>query len=436
MRIIKSVIFMFFFTGIVSASLPRMAVVSIDFDDFAPNSAIISEVIDELSESGRFQMVEIGDDSFLDTSPDLFMNTLRMIAADYGIDVFLALEMLPPEERDRTTFHNDTLVTIRTVSVDVLGRFYSSTGTLIGTLRNTVTREEVLPFTPDTYRLAIQSAQELASRAILELFPMEVTFTASGDEVFTVPLGSNNGIEKGTIMAVVASSSGIPDDITAYQQLRSRGLLQIMETGNSQSTARLLSGQLIDGGAVTAVEQSAPAVIFLEYSGSMISSEPGTGIESDNTEWSSYARLGIEMAKWGFSFGGGVTTGGLQHSSSIGVDLQAGSRIPISSPSIGLRLSAGGQIAFYMQDVRSTFLSSSATAVSVSAVADATMEYLFSGHLGLQLGVTGILGTSADSWTVQEITGHVRDAEPSEIYYTELKQGPVGIHAGLMYFIF
>jgi len=436
MRIIKTVMFMFIFTGLVSASLPRLAVVSIDFDDFAPDSVIISEVIDELAGSGRFQMVEIGDDSFLNTSPDLLMNSLRIIAADNGIDVFLALELLPPEERDRTTFHNDTLVTVRTVSVDVLGRFYSSTGTLIGTLRNTVSRDEILPFTPDTYRLAIQSAQELASRAILELFPMEVNFTASGDEVFTVPLGTDNGIDKGTVMAVVAVSSGIPDDISGYQHLRSRGLLQIMETGNTQSTARLLSGQLIDGGAVTAVEQSAPAAIFLEYSGNMLSSEPGTGIESDNNEWSSFVRLGIEMAKWGFSFGGGVTTGGLEHSSSIGVDLQAGSRIPISSPSLGLRLSAGGQIAFLMQDVRSIYLTSSATAVSVSAVADATMEYLFSGHLGLQLGVTGILGTSADSWTVQETTGNVRDAEPDELYYTELKQGPVGIHAGLMYFIF
>jgi len=37
---------------------------------------------------------------------------------------------------------------------------------------------------------------------------------------------------------------------------------------------------------------------------------------------------------------------------------------------------------------------------------------------------------------VQEYAGNVRDAEPDEIYYSELKQGPMGIHAGLMYFIF
>lgn len=436
MRLIRSAIFTLVITGALSASLPRLAVVSIDFDEFAPDSVILSEVIAELSESGRFQLVELGEDAFMNTAPDSFINYIRTLAADRGIDVFLAIEILYPEENDRTVFRNDSLVTFRTISVDVLGRFYSSTGNLIGNIRNTVSREEVLPYSPDKHRLAVLSARELASRAILELFPMEVTFTASDSEVFTVPLGSDQGISKGTIMAVVASSFGIPDDISEYQQLRSRGLLQIIEVGNVQSTARLLSGHLIDGGTVTAVEQSAPAIIFLEYNGCLISSEPGAGLDNDDTELSNNIRFGAEMAKWGFCFGGGATVGGLEHSSIIGIDLQAGSRIPLSSPSLGLRLSAGGMLAFHMQDVRSEDLSSSATAISVSAIADATMEYLFSGHLGFQLGITGFLGTSASNWTVQEYTGQVRDAEPDELYYTELKQGPVGVHAGLMYFIF
>lgn len=436
MRFIKSAILSLVITGALSASLPRLAVVSIDFDEFAPDSIVMGEVIEELSESGRFQLVELGDDAFMNTTPDSFINYIRTLAADRGIDVFLAIEILYPEENDRTVFRNDSLITFRTLSVDVLGRFYSSTGNLIGTIRNTVTREEALPYSPDKRRLAVISAREMASRAVLELFPMEVTFTASDSEVFTVPLGSDHGIGNGTIMAVVASSSGIPDDISEYKQLRSRGLLQIIEVGNTQSTARLLSGHLTDGGTVTAVEQSAPAILFLEYNGCLISSEPGAGLNDDNTELSNNIRLGAEMAKWGFSFGGGATVGGLEHSSVIGIDLQTGSRIPITSPSLGLRLSAGGMLSFHMQDVRSEELSSSATAISVSAIADATMEYLFSGHLGFQLGITGFLGTSASSWTVQEYTGQVRDAEPDELYYTELRQGPVGIHAGLMYFIF
>ncbi|MCD4774731.1 MAG: hypothetical protein K8S15_01605 [Candidatus Aegiribacteria sp.] len=436
MRLIRSAIFTLVITGVLSASLPRLAVVSIDFDEFAPDSVILGEIIAELSESGRFQLVELGEDAFMNTTPDSFINYIRTLAADRGIDVFLAIEMLYPEENDRTVFRNDSLITFRTVSVDVLGRFYSSTGNLIGNIRNTVSREEVLPYSPDKHRLAIISARELASRAILELFPIEVTFTASDSEVFTVPLGSDQGISNGTIMAVVASSFGIPDDISECQHLRSRGLLQIIEVGNTQSTARLLSGHLIDGGTVTAVEQSAPAVIFLEYNGCLISSEPGAGLDNHGTELINNIRVGAEMAKWGFCFGGGATVGGLEHSSIIGIDLQAGSRIPLSSPSLGLRLSAGGMLAFHMQNVRSEELSSNATAISVSAIADATMEYLFSGHLGFQFGITGFLGTSASSWTVQEYTGQVRDAEPDELYYTELKQGPVGIHAGLMYFIF
>ena len=427
-----------FFAGNLLAAFPRLAVVSIDFDDFAPDTVLIDEVFEELTESGRFQMVALGDDSFLDTSPDSLLSSLRTLAATRGVDIFLTLEVLTPRQSDRTVLRNDSLITYRTISVEVLGRFYSSAGNLIGTISNTVEREETLPYhyTPDTYRYAILSARELASRSILEIFPIEVTFTASDSEVFTIPAGIDQGISKGTVMAVVASSTGIPEDIYGYQHLRSRGLLQIMDSRSTNSTARLLSGLLIDGGTVTAIEQSAPAILFLEYAGFVMSSEPGAGLEDDAADWSNNIRLGIETAKWGLCFGGGVTAGGLDHSSSIGIDFQFGTRIPLSSPSLGLRLTGGAEMAFHMQDVRSILLASNATAISAAAVADATMEYIFSGHLGFQLGVSGILSTSINSWTVREYTGNIRDAEPDELYYTELKQGPFGVHAGLMYFIF
>lgn len=427
-----------FFAGNLSAAFPRLAVVSIDFDDFAPDTVLIDEVFEELAESGRFQMVALGDDSFLDTSPDSLLSSLRTLAATRGVDIFLTLEVLTPRQSDRTVLRNDSLITYRTISVEVLGRFYSSGGNLIGTISNTVEREETLPYhyTPDTHRYAILSARELASRSILEIFPIEVTFTASDSEVFTIPAGIDQGISKGTVMAVVASSTGIPEDIYGYQHLRSRGLLQIMDSRSTNSTARLLSGLLIDGGTVTAIEQSAPAILFLEYAGFIMSSEPGAGLEDDAADWSNNVRLGIETAKWGLCFGGGVTAGWLDHSSSIGIDFQFGTRIPLSSPSLGLRLTGGAEMAFHMQDVRSILLASNATAISAAAVADATMEYIFSGHLGFQFGVSGILSTSINSWTVREYTGNIRDAEPDELYYTELKQGPFGVHAGLVYFIF
>lgn len=419
----------------VSASLPRMAVVSIDMDDFAPDSAVLHSVSRRLEESGRFQMVDLGEAAYLPIT-GLFLDSLRTIAAEYSVDVFMALELLHPEVNDRTVMRQDSLVTIRVVSVEALGRFYSSTGSLIGNLRRTTTREGRLPLEPDTHRLAMQASVELADRSLLEIFPMEVTFEASGQEVFTVPMGTANGIDKGTVMAVVAVSSGIPGDPSEYERLRSRGLLQVMDTGRISSTARLLSGRLVEGGTVTAVEQSAPAIIFLEYSGATQSVERGTGLGPDEDLWANRLRLGVETAKWGFSFGGGIIAGGLEHSSLVGVDLMAGARLPLRSPSLGLRVTGGGEMAFHMQDVRSMEIISNATAISVGALADVTLEYLFSGNLGLQLGVTGQFGSSAQSWTVQEYTGNVRDAEPDEIYYTSLQQGPVSAHAGVMYFIF
>ncbi len=420
----------------VHAELPRIAVISIDFDEFAPDSAMLDAVRQELSSSGRFQVADLGDDSFLQTRPDSLLESLRVLAADNDIDVFMAIEILAPEVNDRTVYRNDSLVTVREVSVDALGRFYSSEGNLIGTLRNTVSRQGTVPIVQDTESMAELSCRELAARSILEVFPMEVTFTASDEQVFQVPLGRINGIRKGTTMAVLAVTSGIPDDPAEYEMLRSRGLIQIMDVGENSSSARLLSGRLVDGGTVTALEQSAPAIIYLEYVGSLLSVEKGTGLGPDEDLWSSGVRLGVETGRWGLSFGGGINAGTLQHASNIGVELLAGTRLPLHSPSLTLRLSAGGELSFLMQDVRADYISSSATAFAVSALANATLEYLFSDHLGLQVGVDGAFGTVADSWTVQEYTGQVRDAEPDEIYYTSLKRGPVGVHAGLTYFMF
>jgi len=195
MGILRTGMFLLILTGAVSASLPRLAVVSIDLDEFSPDDLIIASVMTELEKSGRFQIVELGEDAYLNPSADSLMYSLKTLAADRGIDVFLAMEILHPEETDQTIFRNDSLITYRTVTVDVLGRFYSSTGTLIGTIRNSVTREEMLPYSPDLHRLASLSAQQLASRSVLELFPLEASFTASDSKVFSVPLGTDQGIE-------------------------------------------------------------------------------------------------------------------------------------------------------------------------------------------------------------------------------------------------
>ncbi len=438
MRFHKSVIsvIVLFLAGIGSAELPRIGVVSFDTDDFAPDDIILEAVRGELIRSGRFEVADLDSVAYLDVSPDLLIDRLRTIASDENLDIFLALEIPAAEEYDRTVFRNDSLITYRSITVDVLGRFYSSTGTLIGTIRNTVSREEMLPFAPDRYRLALTCAEQLAARSILELFPLEVTFTASDSQIFNIPVGREQGISSGMIMAVVAASSGIPDEISDYESLRSRGLLQISDVGNAQSTARLLSGHLVNGGTVTAIEQSAPAILYMEYNLLSMKVEHGEGLEGTDSEWSSNIRLGVETGKWGLSFGGGLRAGGLEHSSSLGIDLLAGTRIPLFSPSLGLRLFGGGEVIFLMQDIRSDTLSSSSNAVCVAAIADASLEYLFSDNVGIQFGISGILGTAADSWTVQEYSGKVRDANPDEIYYTKMEYGPFSIHTGLIYMIF
>lgn len=438
MRFHKSVILVIvlFLAGIGSAALPRIGVVSIDSDDFAPDDIILEAVRVKLISSGRFQVADLDSVAYLNVSPDLLIDRLRTIASDENLDIFLALEIPAAEEYERTVFRNDSLITYRSVTVDVLGRFYSSAATLIGTIRNTVSREEMLPFAPDRYQLALICAEQLAARSILELFPFEVTFTASDSQVFDIPIGREQGISNGMIMAVIAASSGIPVEISEYEYLRSRGLLQISNVGNTQSSARLLSGHLVNGGTVTAIEQSAPAILFMEYNLLSMQVEHGEGLEGTDSDWSSNIRVGVETGKWGLSFGGGLRAGGLEHSSSLGIDLLVGTRIPLSSPSLGLRLSGGGEVIFLMQDVRSDTLASNSNAVCVAAIADASMEYLFSRHLGIQLGISGVLGTAAESWTVQEYSGKIRDANPDEIYYTKMEHGPFSIHAGLIYMIF
>ncbi|MCD4848672.1 MAG: hypothetical protein K8R76_10845 [Candidatus Aegiribacteria sp.] len=425
-----------FMAGISSAALPRIGVVSIDSDDFAPDNSILETVRVELIRSGRFEVVDLDSVSYLNVSPDLLINRLQTIASEENLDIFLALEIPAAEEYDRTSFRNDSLITYRTVTVNVLGRFYTSAGTLIGTIRNTVSREEMLPFVPDRYRLALTCAEQLAARSILELFPLEVTFIASDSQIFSIPIGREQGISNGMIMAAVAASSGIPEDLSEYEALRSRGLLQISDVGNTQSSARLLSGHLVNGGAVTAIEQSAPAIMYIEYNLLSMKVERGEGLEGTDSDWSSNIRLGVETGKWGLSFGGGLRAGGLEHSSSLGVDFLVGTRIPLSSPSLGLRLSGGGEAIFLMQDVRSDTLASNSSAICVAAIADASLEYLFSNHLGIQFGISGVLGTAAENWTVQEYSGKVRDANPDEIYYTKMEHGPFNIHAGLIWMIF
>ncbi|MCK4506637.1 MAG: hypothetical protein KAW14_13565, partial [Candidatus Aegiribacteria sp.] len=93
-----------FLAGIGSAALPRIGVVSIDSDDFAPDNLILEAVRVELIRSGRFEVADLDSVAYLNISPDLLIDHLRTIASDENLDVFLALEIPAAEEYDRTVF--------------------------------------------------------------------------------------------------------------------------------------------------------------------------------------------------------------------------------------------------------------------------------------------------------------------------------------------
>ncbi len=419
-----------------SSDLPKLAVVSIDFDGFVPDGDIMKAAGDKMEESGRFDVVELGEDAFLLTSPALLLDSLKNLASRYDLDVVMALEFLDPDTTERTVSIDDSLVTMVKIDVEVLGRFYSSSGHLIGTLDHVVEREGRSPFSIDVHEMARRAAGMLADRALMEIFPLQLTFTASDRRVFTIPIGATVGLEKGTVMTVMAVARDIPDDPSEYETLKSRGLMQVMRVSGGTARARLISGYLVNGGTVVAVEHSAPATLYMEYGGMWTSLEMGEGLESDGEALMGCLRVGVGTAKWGPALRGGIRAGGLEHSSMVGVELLGGLRIPLRSPELGLRLEAGGDLLFHMQAVRSPEVVSDASAVTVAAVADVILEYLFSHHLGLQSGVAGIFGGRASSWTVQDATGQIREALPDEIYHTSIGHGPLEVHAGLFYLIF
>ncbi len=418
------------------AETPRLGVVSIDDDALAPDNRLIDAVEEELAGSGRFEVVDLEEEAFITVPPDSLICALRTLAARHSLDVFLALEVLPLDQEERTEFRNDSLVTTRTVSAEVLGRFYGSSGRLIGTISNSETEEGTLPFAPDPMDMVVSSGRELAERALLELFPIEGTFTAAGGGVLPIPLGTEQGIRRGMVMRVLASAEEIPTTPEEYDQLRSRGLLQIVEAERESSTGRLLSGRVVEGGEVVVVESSPPAFTGVGYSASLMEIHPSDSLIPEPADMVSHITVQVMTGAWGLSFGGALKAGGIEHASMLGVELLAGGRIPVSSPALALRLAGGGELTFLMQDARSDSISSTATALAASGKLDASLELLLSEHLALQLGAQGVLGTTVDTWTVQEYTGIVRDALPGDIYYDEMGYGPVSLRVGLLYMIF
>jgi hypothetical protein len=286
--------------------------------------------------------------------------------------------------------------------------------------------------------MAADAAERIVDRAMLDLFPAETAFEASGEAEFSLPAGTDDGMREGMFLSLVAVAPSIPSDISQYRYLRSHGLAQVTSSGSSSSTARLLSGSLVEGGAVTAIEQGSPAFVSIgwEYAPVELVQGADTGEAFDPGQVMNRIRINVTSFRWGLCFGGALFAGAMEGLSSFGVDFQIGERLPLSAPELALRLNAGGGVDFMIQDVAADYLTSDASSVVFGGYAECGLEYLFADRLGLDASVAGYLGTDADSWTVQDEYGVNRDAQPWEVYYTEVSRKPVTIRAGAFYLIF
>ena len=420
-----------------SAALPRIGVLALDVYEEVDAAAVVEKVEGAYVSSGRFVVVPISDLVTDELTPENIAYRLDEISSTENLDVILALDVRPPQVEEYTTRRNDSLLDMREVSVEVSARFYSSTGALIGTVSERAFEEREIPFSPNAQSLAENALAELVERSLLELFPIEVRFTAVAGPRQELPAGTVSGVREGMVMAVIGSAQGVPSSEEEYALLGSRGLVQIVSASPDGARARMLAGHLVEGGPVTAVESGQPAAVAVSYHVCPTPIQPGESLESED-ESIVVNRLRIEgrTAKWGLSFGGALNASTAEYFSAIGVEGLLGTRVPIDAPGLALGLHAGAGMSFLVQETAVDTLASDATGFSFGGMARASVEYLLTGHLGLEAGVTGRLYTSVDSWNVQEYSGRNRDAEPSELYYTEMDEAPVSFHAGVWYMIY
>lgn len=417
-------------------NLPSMGVIPL-FDSGQYDADEIVARAGELYEAaGRFRIVDLSLQEGFTGDPETLAYRLREMAAATGVDAFMLLDVGAPGYDTGILPDADSIVTTRITTVEVSARFYTSDAALLGTVREIARGEG---YSPSQQVLALRGLETVVTRSLLEIFALELTFTVSGGPVYTLPAGTDYGIRKGMIFSLVARSEGIPQSRAEYEGLHSRGILQISEAGPSSSAGRLLTGSLVDGATVTAIESSSPANIFMQYSAVPVDIVPGDGLVGDDA---SDARLMNQLeiggwtSRWGLAFGGSLVSGVLPRMSTIGVRGSFGAKIPLSSPSLALRLETGLETDFLIQDTRADTVSASANTVVFSASIAAGMEWLFSHHVGIQGAVAACFSSGADSWSVQDWRGYNRDALPGELYYTEVDPGIVNGRLGLFYMIF
>jgi hypothetical protein len=419
---------------------PDLAVFARTIGGEAPPEWLVGMIRDGLVESGRFNVIPATSTGIPDDSALVDPSALVPIAADIGVDIYVAIGVRPVVERDLTRLVNDSLATYTETSVTVAAWFYSGGGTLMGTIEESASTTLPAGTDPSLDRLVESAARSVTREALAGVFPVEIHFVAGTGPVFDLPAGTEVGLRKGMALSVVASSTGFPETLQEYEMLRTHGILQVTDAWNGGAQGRLLAGTIVRGGEVIAIEQSKPVLISLAWEGIPISITPGADLtDPDDLETERMMqriRLDVGTCKWGLNFGGSALFGVADHLSSLGLTFQGSHRMPLSTPGIALRASAGIDVSFLMQEVREPYLSSNGSAVSVGGIADATLEFLPTDHLGIRVSLGGYIGTSVDSWNVTDQYGNPRDAEDDEVYFTGLERSPITFGAGLFYLIY
>lgn len=419
-----------------SENLPSIGVVPLSEGTY-DLPALAARAGERYEASERFNYTDLTRDPGFTGDAGSLVYRLREMAASLGVDAFMVLDVGKPVYDSPAPHHPlDTLPSRTRTSVEVAARFYTSDAVLLGTLRETMITEAE---SPCHQTLAMRGVDLLVTRSLLEVFPIELTFRVEGGPVYRLPAGHDDGIRKGMVFTLVARSAGIPQSRAEYEGLRSRGIIQITGVSAGTSTGRLITGKLTGGSLVTAVETSSPANIFLQYAAVPVDIVPGSGLTGDEARSDrvmNQLELGGWTSRWGLAFGGALVSGVLPRMSTIGVRGSAGARIPISSPSLALRLEAGVETDFLIQDTRADTVSASANTVIFSATAGAGFEWLFSSRLGIQGTAAASFASRADNWTVQDRRGFSRNALPGEIYYAEVKPAVISGRLGLFYMAF
>ncbi len=441
-RILIAVLLSFAATAVADeTNLSRIAVIPV-FSDAMENYD--AEELKTAAEgvfirSGRFEVVDASLHSEYQLSPDDQNLRLRAMAADLNIDMFMLLDVSSPHT-DVSHGTADSLFVTKNTSVDITGRFYTSEGSLLGSVREKKYSGSLPGSTSvDLESLASQGVTQVAQRGLNEIFPYEFTFTVAGGPVFSIPMGTENGIDKGMVFSVVALSQGIPRSAEEYRQLSSHGILQILNSTEHSGTGRLIAGKMVEGARVTAVENSTPGILALSYAVLPTEVVPGdnlTGNEAETTRLANQAEFTGGTCKWGFSLTGTLFSGIMPRMSSIGIRGEMGTRLPLSSPSLALRVGAGFEACYLTQNTRADSISASANTATIAGTASVNLEWMFSSRFGIHAGGVSRFGSSADSWNVTDWTGYNRDALPGELYYAEIKQPPISFSAGLSYMIY